>query len=436
MSYSQPYQPRPQRPDRTPSTNNVIPYPPGAPAVQQPRFPFSSPESPRPGSSVSQRSYSRPGPAPHQYPPRSGTASPQQPFRPGTASSSRSHTYASPASPHPPRPDYQRSVTSPRSSDYRSSDYRSSDYRTSDYRPVPSSSPAPRSPQPPFSPGYGYQDGTRSPLSQATTQVELHDVSLAPGPGPSAPTPTTNHQPDRPPTIPPPPAGVPAPTTHSRFSDASQANAAAARNFKTDSRGGLGPAPDANSWPRLAQWTVLPLIVIISAAEAIVMGHSLSLYGGLKVGGTVDNTVSTHPVWPSDLSLLPTWLLLAVGFTSFCASIVVWGLSLRARLMKPVKRLAGWRVGLGIFFVGAWIAALAVYKLFEAGAGGQSLSGWACEHQGDGVTGKEEIAAVCTEQNAGFALSIVSAILELALIGCFAVRTMMAKKDSPLSEKL
>ncbi|KKY15922.1 hypothetical protein UCDDS831_g07405 [Diplodia seriata] len=173
------------------------------------------------------------------------------------------------------------------------------------------------------------------------------------------------------------------------------------------------------------------MILVMSAAVAILMGHSLSLYGGLKVDGTIDNTVGTHPVWPSELRLLPSWLLLAVGFTSFCCSIIVWGLSLRERFMKPVKRLAGTRVGMGIFFVGAWIAALAVYKLFEAGQGGQSLSGYACEHKSDNITGAYEIA-----RNVGFALAIASAILELALIGCFAMRTLNAKKDSALSEKL
>ncbi|OJD40301.1 ph domain-like protein [Diplodia corticola] len=434
MSYSQPYRPRPQRPDRTPSTDNAIPFPPGAPTAApyspqqyppqpyspqpyspqpysqpyspQPRIPFS-PESPRPGSSASHRP--RPGPGPYQYPSRTGTASPQQAYRPPTASSYRSNTYGSPAPASPHRPDYQRSAaTSPRL----------------DNRPgTASSSRSPHpsfGPQQPFSsPGFA-NDGTPSPLSQATTQVDLHDVAL--GPPQEAPK-----QLDRPPTLPPAPPGVPAPTTHSRFSDASAANALAASRFRS---------PDQYSWPRMAQWTLLPLILMISGAVAILMGHSLSLYGGLKVDGTIDNTVSTHPVWPSDLSLLPSWLLLAVGFTSFCCSIIVWGLSLRERFMKPVKRLAGVRVGMGIFFVGAWIAALAVYKLFETGAGGDSLSAYACEHASDNVTGASEIARVCTEQNAGFALAIASAILELALIGCFAIRTLNAKKDNALSEKL
>ncbi|KAL1642614.1 hypothetical protein SLS58_005384 [Diplodia intermedia] len=178
------------------------------------------------------------------------------------------------------------------------------------------------------------------------------------------------------------------------------------------------------------------MILVMSGAVAILMGHSLSLYGGLKVDGTIDNTVGTHPVWPSELRLLPSWLLLAVGFTSFCCSIIVWGLSLRERFMKPVKRLAGTRVGMGVFFVGAWVASLAVYKLFEAGSGGESLSGYACAHKSDNVIGAYEIARVCTEQNVDFALAIASAILELALIGCFAMRTLNAKKDSALSEKL
>ncbi|GME62327.1 ph domain-like protein [Neofusicoccum parvum] len=176
----------------------------------------------------------------------------------------------------------------------------------------------------------------------------------------------------------------------------------------------------------------------MSGAVAILMGHSLSLYGGLKVAGTIDYSVATHPVWPSDLSLLPTWLLLAVGFCSFCCSIVVWGLSLRERFMKPVKRLAGVRIGMGIFFVGAWIGALVVYKLFETGDDGDSLGKYSCDHKSDDVVGGFEIARVCTEQSVGFGLAITSAILEIALIAAFAMRTVMNKKDGAdgaLSEK-
>ncbi|EKG09692.1 hypothetical protein MPH_13214 [Macrophomina phaseolina MS6] len=180
------------------------------------------------------------------------------------------------------------------------------------------------------------------------------------------------------------------------------------------------------------------------------MGHSLSLYGGLKVGGTVDNTVSTHAVWPSDVNLLPTWLLLGCGFASFCSSIVVWGLSLRQTFMKPVKRLAGTRVAMGIVFVGAWIASLVVYKLFETGDGGDSLGKYACDHQGEKVVGQFEVARVCTEQvssrmrclsgewlltytqTTGFGLAILSAILEIALIACFALRSLTGEKDGTL----
>lgn len=233
--------------------------------------------------------------------------------------------------------------------------------------------------------------------------------------------------PNRPPTLPPPPANLPPPTTRSRFSDVSEANAAAVSRFAS---------LEKNSWPRVVQWTLLPLILVISGAVAILMGHSLSLYGGLKIGGTVDNTVDTHAVWPGNINLLATWLLLGCGFASFCSSIIVWGLSLRQRFMKPVKRLTGTRLGMGIVFVGAWIASLVVYKLFETGAGGDSLGKYACDHKGDNVLGAFEIARVCTEQTVGFALAIVSAALEIALIACFAMRATMGKREGASAEYL
>ncbi|KAH7050054.1 hypothetical protein B0J12DRAFT_86671 [Macrophomina phaseolina] len=425
MSYHQPYRPRPRRPERTPSTNDVIPFPPSAPAaagafpvgtfqsqpLQQPRIPFAS-ESPRPGSSGSQRSQPRgiPGPGPYQYPSRPGTSSSQRQDdpRPRTASSSRSNFGPGVASPR--RADPYSGTPSPSRPEYR-----------------PGTGPSSRG-TPPLGPGHARvtsPDAALSPLHQATAQSDLREVPLSDAhAAPSAPTPI------RPPTLPPPPANLAAPTTRSRFSDISDAGGVATNNSISNRL--PSSLTNKSGWPRLAQWTLLPLILCISGAVAILMGHSLSLYGGLKVGGTVDNTVSTHAVWPSDVNLLPTWLLLGCGFASFCSSIVVWGLSLRQTFMKPVKRLAGTRVAMGIVFVGAWIASLVVYKLFETGDGGDSLGKYACDHQGEKVVGQFEVARVCTEQTTGFGLAILSAILEIALIACFALRSLTGDKDGTL----
>lgn len=210
-------------------------------------------------------------------------------------------------------------------------------------------------------------------------------------------------------------------------------------------------ASDMGTWPRLAQWTLLPLILVMSGAVTILLGHSLSLYGGLKIAGTIDYSVSTHPVWPSDLSLLPTWMLLAVGFTSFCCSIIMWGYSLRVRFMKPVSWVPNFRFCAGVFFVAAWIGSLVVYKLFEARGEG-SLESYACKHKADNIVGVEEIARVCTEQvsffytlflwglllidelqSTGFGLAITTAILEIGLIVCFVMRRK--NEADTLSEK-
>ncbi|KAF2143931.1 uncharacterized protein K452DRAFT_285973 [Aplosporella prunicola CBS 121167] len=191
-------------------------------------------------------------------------------------------------------------------------------------------------------------------------------------------------------------------------------------------------------WTLVLKWVIGGLNLILSASAAIVVGHSLSLYGGEKLARTIDVQNSNRPTWPSGLNLIPSWLLLAVAFVSTCCSVMTTGLALRRRFIKPVTWLEGFRLGVGIFFIGAWIASLIVFKLFETADSGDSLGRWACDNASDKVRGKKDYNRVCTEQDAGFALAVVNVVLEALLIACFAAGTFLIKKqaaDDSLDEK-
>ncbi|KAK8161094.1 hypothetical protein BKA80DRAFT_112098 [Phyllosticta citrichinensis] len=184
-----------------------------------------------------------------------------------------------------------------------------------------------------------------------------------------------------------------------------------------------GPVvPKKRSWVHMAQWTLIPALTVTTAVVAIVIGHSLGLYGGLKLGGTIDTSSDAHPTWPSNLNLIPSWLLLAAGFLSCCTTLVVWGFSLRRRFMKPVGWLEGFRIGAGFFFIAGWAAACAIFKVLEHTSSGDSLGYWACQNQDVDIVGVHDYWRTCTEQNVGFSLGIVSAVIEILLIICYFLR--------------
>ncbi|KAK7609325.1 hypothetical protein JOL62DRAFT_183414 [Phyllosticta paracitricarpa] len=402
MSFS-PQQPRrpPRRPQRTPSTDYV--FSPSSPAafspvqsgattpsrVYSPYTPYSPSSSPRPVPPPTSHS---PAPIP--------VASPQPRFpfvdEPPTPRSHHRHEWSDEILPVPtPRSGYRepsparhrvhgpqtRKISSPKPVNYPPSPsvYSQGHARVSSHDAS----------------AYGTYDSMESTTKLVVHPQKMTEVPLSPDPRQSLPIPS------------PPPALA----SKSRFSTVTEV--------------GVTEGPTASpkrSFVHKAQWTLIPTLTVTTAVVAIVMGHSLGLYGGLKLGGTIDTSSDSHPTWPSNLNLIPSWLLLAAGFLSCCTTLIVWGFSLRRRFMKPVDWLEGFRLGAGFFFIAGWAAACAVFKVLEQSSRGDSLGHWACQHQDVDIMGVHDYWRTCTEQNVGFALGIVSVVIEILLIICFFVR--------------
>ncbi|KAK8211832.1 hypothetical protein IWZ01DRAFT_247767 [Phyllosticta capitalensis] len=459
MSFS-PQQPRrpPRRPERTPSTDYVFspsspaaftqsPRPGASPAYSRPVYsPAFSPEPRQSRASPAFSPSPRPVPSPAPYSPISSPRQTPQPRFPFIDEESTPRSQPSPR----PRPPPQEWINpeplpapSPRSA-YREASparHRGNAHGGPPLRQI--SSPksvinCPPSPSVysssqgharvsshdasvasvPYGSSYGSNYDPYDASMESTTTLVVHaqphekmsDVPLSPDPRAS------------PPVASPPPAVA----SKSRFSTVTEVG------VSDDS----SPAtPPKRSWVHTAQWILIPSLTVTTAVVAIVIGHSLGLYGGLKLGGSIDTSSNAHPTWPSNLNLLPSWLLLGVGAASCLTTLVVWGFSLRRRFMKPVGWLEGFRIGAGVFFVAAWAAVCAIFKVFEQHKGDESLGYWACAHQGEDIMGVHDYWRTCTEQNVGFALGIASAAIELLLMVCFFVRRSQ-KGDDVVGEKM
>lgn len=137
-----------------------------------------------------------------------------------------------------------------------------------------------------------------------------------------------------------------------------------------------GPGYRAH-WLSVVIFVIRMLIIAGCVATFALFAYSLSLFNDAERTPT---STESQTNWPVTVGLAPTGVMIAVSFSNFCCSIAIVAMSVRRNFQTTRWTWKdGVRIGLGIFFIGAWVAALLVFKLLENNEGG-SLHLVACRN--------------------------------------------------------